>query len=416
VKRLWNPFRKKETRETLEEILLKGGLITSDITKEQAMAIPSVSACVDLICNTIASLPILLYKENNGQTEVVEDYRTDLLNDDTLDSLDGFSFKRANIESYLLLGSSYSFINRKLNTVKSLHYINNDFITINLRPDPIFKKYDITINGKGYRDWEFVKLIRKTKDGVTGKGIISENNKMLSLLYNTIIYEENSMKGGANKKGFLKSQNRLSKDAMDELKLAWNNLYKNNNTENCIILNNGLEFQDASNTAMDLQLSQNKLANSDEICKIFLVPPRILSGEASAEEYNHWVKICISPILTAFECALNKDLLLPSEKQSFYFAFDTTELMKASAIDRFKTYEIGLKNGILQIDECRFKENLPSLNLNFVKLGGLADVLFDPVTKTIYTPNTDKSNNMENPTDNTNNENPQAKLRGIASK
>ena len=55
------------------------------------------------------------------------------------------------------------------------------------------------------------------------------------------------------------------------------------------------------------------------------MPPRILTGEANEEEYNNWIKICILPILSAFESALNKDLLLPSEKENHFFAFDTTE-------------------------------------------------------------------------------------------
>ena len=50
----------------------------------------------------------------------------------------------------------------------------------------------------------------------------------------------------------------------------------------------------------------------------------------------------------------------------------------------------------MQIDEIRYKENYPPLGLNFVKLG-LQDVLYNPETKEIYTPNTNKSTNIDNP-------------------
>lgn len=279
------------------------------------------------------------------------------------------------------------------NETKSIHYVENIHIGVNGSTDPIFKKSEILINGLPYRDWEFIKLTRKSKDGVTGKGIIKESNKMLSVAYNTLLFEDNLLMTGASKKGFLKSQGRLSKDAVDELKLAWNNLYKNNSDSNVVVLNNGLDFQEASSTSVEMQLSEHKTTNSSEICKLFLVPPKILSGEASDEEYNNWVKICILPILNAFECALNKDFLLPSEKGSFYFAFDTNELMRGSIKERYEAYEIGTKNGILQIDEIRYKENLPPLGLTFVKLG-LADVLYDPETKSIYTPNTNQTAQM----------------------
>ena len=129
-----------------------------------------------------------------------------------------------------------------------------------------------------------------------------------------------------------------------------------------------------------------------------LVPPRILTGEANEEEYNNWIKICILPILSAFESALNKDLLLPSEKEDHFFAFDTNDLTKADVEKRFKAYELGIKNGVLQIDEARFKENLPPLGLKFLKLG-LQDVLYFADSEEIYTPNTNKLAKMgENPT------------------
>ena len=211
-----------------------------------------------------------------------------------------------------------------------------------------------------------------------------------------MIFEEMNVKTGGSKKGFLKAETRLSKEAIEELKLAWNNLYKNTNENNVVVLNNGMDFKEATQTSVELQLDQNKNTNANEICKIFLVPPRILNGDASYEEYNNWVKICILPILAAFECAINKDFLLPSEKNNLYFAFDTNSLLKADIESRYKAYEIASKNGLMQTDEIRYLENLPPLGLDFVKLG-LQDVLYNPKTKEIYTPNTDKSTNMSNP-------------------
>lgn len=390
-------FKRKEKRQTLEELLLQSGLLTSAISKNEALNIPSVVACIELISLTVASLPIRLYSRSEESIEPQKDPRTDLLNGDTKDLLDGFQFKKALVEEYLLLGGGYAYIKRKRNDVESLHFIENLSIAINKGVDPIYKKAEILINGENFRPFEFIKLLRKTKDGVTGVGILNENNTMLSVAYNQMIYEEVLVKTGGNKKGFLKSQGRLSADAMKELRIGWNKLYGNDSEENVLVLNNGLEFQEASQTSVEMQLNEHKESNSSEICKLFLVPPRILSGEANDEEYNNWIKVCISPIITAFEGALNKDLLLPSEKEKFFFAFDTSELTKGDIVKRFQAYEIGIKNGILQVDEARKKEHLPQLGLKFLKMG-LADVLFFPESDEIYTPNTNKLAKMgENP-------------------
>ena len=393
---MW-PFKKKEERASLEEILIQSGALTGNISKDQALNIPAFTACIELISMTVASLPVKLYTATGETTETKKDQRVDLLNDDTGDTLDGFQFKKALVEDYLIHGGGYAFINRRLNNAQSLHYIDNPYIAINKNVDPIYKKADFMVNGESYSDYQFIKLLRKTKDGVTGKGVLKENNKMLSVAYNQMVYEEVLVKTGGNKKGFLKSQGRLSKEAMDELKAGWKDLYANS-TENVLVLNNGLEFQEASQTSVELQLNEHKQSNSDEICKLFLVPPRILTGEADEEEYNNWVKICILPILSAFESALNKDFLLPSEKEDHFFAFDTTDLTKGDVEKRFKAYEIGVKNGILQIDEARYKENLPPLGLKFLKIG-LQDVLYFADSEEIYTPNTNKLAKMgENPT------------------
>jgi HK97 family phage portal protein len=397
----WKEFRQyqREEREsmTMEELLLTAGITTDPISKEQALNIPAVSACVGIISDTVASLPLLLYKEDDGKVSEVKDDRVLLLNDDTKDTLDAFQFKKALVEDYLLDGAGYSYINREKNKVKSLHYVENRNVSININVDPIFKSYDILINGDNYRDFEFIKLTRKTKDGITGRGILNESNKMLSVAYNSLVFEEVLVKTGGNKKGFLKAQSKLSTEAIAELKSAWNNLYKNN-TENVVVLNNGVDFKEASNTSVEMQLNEQKKTNSAEICKLFKVSPSLFEGSATDDEYTNFIKVCILPILKAIETALNKDLLLPSEKEkSFYFAFDTNELMKGDIEKRFKAYEIAAKNGIFQIDEIRYKENYPPLGLDFIKLG-LQDVLYNPVTKEIYTPNTNKSTNIDNPT------------------
>jgi len=388
-------WRKKEERMSLEEVLLQAGVLKDTIAKKEALNIPSVSACVEMISNTVAVLPIKLYKESDGKVEEVIDERVALLNDDTKDTLDGFQFKKAIVEDYLLNGAAYAYIERERNKIKGLYYVDNRRLSISINSNSIFKSYDILVDGVTYKDYEFLKVTRKTKDGITGKGIIKD--LALATAYNSLVFENILVKTGGNKKGFLKSQGKLTKESIAELKSAWDNMYKNN-TENVIVLNNGLDFLEASNTSVEMQLNENKKTNFASICTIFNVTPSLLEGKATDIEYNNFIKIAILPILKAIETSLNKDLLLPSEKGSFYFAFDTKDLLKGDIEKRFKAYEIATRNGIMQVDEVRYMEDLEPLGLEFIKLG-LQDVLYNPKTKEIYTPNTNKSVNIDNPSD-----------------
>ena len=218
---------------------------------------------------------------------------------------------------------------------------------------------------------------------------------MLAVAYNALKYENVLLKTGGNKKGFIKSQNKLSAEAIAQLKEQWDNMYTNN-TENCVVLNNGLDFIEAQSTSVELQLNENKKTNSNEICKLFSMPPSILDGTATDTVWNNFIKTTISPVLSAIETALNKDLLLDSEKGNYYFAFDTKELLKGDIEKRFNAYSLAIKSGFMQIDEVRYREDLEPLELDFIKLG-LQDVLYNPKTKEIYTPNTNKTTNITNP-------------------
>ena len=386
-------FRKRnieEPAQTANDVLLSAILSQDSISCEQALNIPAVARCVHLIAETVSMIPIKLYREDitDGKRKTVEiaDHRCDLLNEDTKDTLDGAQFKKALVRDYLLNGNAYAYINKQRNLVKSLHYVDSKNVTINQNFDPIFKDYNVLVHGQTYKPFEFLKILRTTKDGARGSGVIEENGELLKVAYTTLKFEQNLVSTGGNKKGFINAKNRLTKEAIDALKAAWYKFYSNND-ENVIILNEGLTFQEASNTSVEMQLNESKKSMSDSILEIFGVP--------TDWSWETFIKTAIMPILATFECALNRDLLLEKEKKSFYFAFDTKEIIKGDIKTRFEAYKTALESNLMQIDEVRYLENLEPLGLNFIKLG-LQDVLFNPVTKEVYTPNTNQITNIEN--------------------
>ncbi|MEI3542306.1 MAG: phage portal protein [Acutalibacteraceae bacterium] len=389
----WPKLRKRSAQEiapNVDDVLLSAILSQDSISSEQALNIPAVARCVNLISETVSMIPIKLYREKiaDGKRKTAEilDQRCDLLNEDTKDTLDGAQFKKALVRDYLLNGSAYAYINKQRNSVKSLHYVDSKNITINQNFDPIFKDYNILIQGKSYKPFEFLKILRATKDGARGNGVVDENGDLLKVAYTTLKFEQNLVSTGGNKKGFINAKNRLTKEATDALKAAWYKFYSNND-ENVIILNDGLSFQEASNTSVEMQLNESKKLMSDSILEIFGVP--------IDWSWETFIKTAIMPILATFECALNRDLLLKKEKKSFYFAFDTKEIIKGDIKTRFEAYKTALESNLMQIDEVRYLKNLEPLGLNFIKLG-LQDVLFNPVTKEVYTPNTNQITNIEN--------------------
>ena len=386
-------FKKRSTevtQNTSDDLILKSFLNEDTISEREAMNIPAVSKCVNLIADTVSMIPIKLYKEeflnSKRKTVEVEDERCDLFNLDTKDTLDGVQFKRALVRDYLLFGSAYAYIKKRRNTVKSLNYVSFENVHIIENFDPIFKDYNILIGGQSYKPFEFLKVLRSTKDGANGIGIINQNQELLKVAYLTLKFEQSLVSTGGSKKGFIKSEKKITKEAMDSLKRAWRELYCNTEN-NVIVLNDNLDFKEASNTSTEMQLNENKNSINNSILDIFGVP--------TDWNWETFIKTAVMPILSAIECALNRDLLLEKEKKSFYFAFDTKEITKGDIKTRFEAYKTALDANLMQIDECRYMEDLEPLGLNFIKLG-LQDVLFNPQTKEVYTPNTNKVTNISN--------------------
>ena len=401
---LFQREKRAETTETTvenstDEALLKALLDKTIISREDAMQIPTISSAISLIGQIIAATPIKLYrKTENGIEEVKNDYRLRLLNDDPGDTLSSNDFWKAIVEDYYVGKGAYIYINKVGTKIQSLHYVEERYVSINKNFDPIFKDYDILVNGVTYNPWQFVKILRNSKDGAYGTSIIDENAMALSVAYNILEFEESIVKKGGNKRGFLKSAKTLTKEAMDSLKEAFRRLYSGTD-ENVVVLNNGIEFQEASNTMVEMQLSDMQNNISDELGKILHVSPQLLNsttaGSKPEDEISRFAKLAVVPVLEDITCAINRDLLLESEKESMYFAADTKEILKGNAKERFEGYKSAIEANVMTIDEARDREDLPQLGLDFIKLG-LADVMYNPKTKEVYTPNTGKMVNIEN--------------------
>lgn len=387
----WNR-KKNETRGVTNEAdLLQSLLNTSAVSRSQALEIPSVAFCVNLIANTIGMTSIKLYEMVDGVVNPVDnDPRVALLNENTGDILTGYQLKRAMIRDYLLDGAGYAYINRERNNVKSIHYVKRNQVAPLVGTDPIFKTVEVLVNGARYEPHEFLKILRNTEDGITGTGVVQENNLLLSVAYNALKYENVMNLTGGNKKGFLKSSKRLEKQAFDELKAAYKLLYAGN-SENMLVLNDGVTFEAMSATAVEQQMAEMKSANSIEICKVFNTPPALLQiSNVPASVYIEFIKQACLTIMSAFETGCNDDLLLPSEKKTKYFAFDTKELLRASIKERYEAYKIGLDSGFLMADEVRNTEDMAPIGVPYVRISGLNSVFYNPKTGEIYTPNTNK--------------------------
>ena len=378
-------FSKNNREEVMDEtkaddLLLRALLQGQTVDRNTALSIPVISGCVDLICNTFAMIPFKLYKETieNGKrsTEEVADNRFKIINEETTDTLDGFQFKKAICEDYLLGKGGYAYIKKINNEFVGLFYVEDSKITIQKNSDSIFKSFDIMVDGRTYKNHEFIKLLRNTKDGASGKGLTEEISQALETAFRRLRYEYELTATGGSRKGFLKSQKHLDEKSMKALKQAWEDYYAGN--ANTVVLNDGIDFQEASNSSQQNEMNEKTRTFADEVREIFHLNAN----------FDDFIKNAIMPIATAFATALNRDFLLEKEKSSYYFAPDTKELLKGSLRERYEAYRIAITTGFKTRNEIRYMEDDDAIEgLDMITLG-LGEVLLNSETGEIYTPNT----------------------------
>lgn len=397
-------FRRKKAIEqraesTTPTVLTLEGLINPDdaITREQALEIPTVAACIGKLADAVARLPIHLHQKTGDKvTEVIDDKRLRQLNGETGDTMNSVEMWTAALSDYFLGRGAWIFVEPFFT---GLRYVDSRNVGILSNSDPIYKQFRVNINGKNYYDWQFIKLLRKTRNGWDNIPMQDESTTIFAAAYNSLKLENQMSANGGCKPGFLKSSHTLANETINRIRDDYNSMYSNgnkggrNSNGKILVLNEGIDFVPMTSSAVELQLNENKKVNSIEICKLFGFPHTIIDGGASEEDKKQFISAVVS-IVNRIETVLDAVMLYEEEKeQGYYFAFDTRELTRGNMKERYEAYAIALDKHFLQIDEVRREEDYEPIGFNFVTIG-LGDVLLNPETMEVYTPNTGQKQNL----------------------
>lgn len=402
---LFDKFRHKraEGAVTLEELITGN----STMTVKLALQVPAVAWCVNMIASAVAMLPVKLYRKSGDEVEeITDDPRVRFLNGDTGDTMNADNMRRRWVYDYLLRGSAFGYIVQKFGTPDRIIYLPENVVSV-LKDDNdyIRKRFSYMVNGEEILPYRMLKILRNSDGFGKGVGIVEESPLILETMYQLLKFQKNQVLKGGNKRGFLKTDQRVGEDVLKNIKQNWSNLNSNDSKETVMFLNGNIDFKEMSASSVEMQVNENVKTNDIEIMRLFGTLDGILSEDT--------VKNAVMPVLDAFEAAFDSDLLLEREKSDHYFAFDTKELTRGNMGQRMAAYGAALQNNIMQLDEVRAAEDLPPLGFNYIKLG-LQDVLLNPKTGEVYTPNTNAAANMNrlgsvsgeiSETDLTNNEN-----------
>lgn len=377
IRSLFGTKEKRDNSSIFSSSLSSSTTSNVYVTSKNITEIPMVNANINYICNRIAPLKVKIYKKEDGKIVEVKDERTRLLNHDCGGVISSYNTKFNMIKDYLIQGRSHIFVERKGLKINSLRYVNPSDVMIMGNNEPIFKTVQYSVMGKPYNDFDFITLANTT-DGVTFSGLINQNKTLLESAMYILNNNKVSAKNSNAPKGIIESDIPLGQEELDALKSSWRK-FVSNGTEQSFVLNQGLHFQNVGGNNQQNQIVEQQNLLDKQICALFGTSIELINGTASQEVEKAFIRAKLIPLLDKIIEEYNRVLLLESEKDSMWFAFDLSEISKdASLKDRMEAYKVGLESNILDINTVRQLENLPRIpNLDNVLKMNLSDVLFN---------------------------------------
>ncbi len=342
---------------------------TSSYKAEKATKLSTVYRCINLLSDSIASLPIIPYTIKLNWKYVDNDSGlNDLLNIQPNAYTSSFMFKKMIIVNMLTKGNAYILITRiKTGKITSLTLLNSDFIFVDIQNNDI--KYIDTSTGAEYDKSQIIHILNYTTDGITGVSTITYASDSLGIAYNSESHASNFWKSGGNMSGILRpvqgggmnpaQAKRAKQDLISQL-----NSDLGGSSNSVVVLGDGLEYQTISVNPKDSQLLESRQFNVLEICRFFNVPPALAfseSGKFSTAEQQglDFLNNSLTPIIEKIESEMFRKLYLPSEWRSSELKCDTENLMRLDATSRADYYSKMFQIGGLTTNEIRYKTDAP---------------------------------------------------------
>ena len=349
------------------------------VDERSAMQIATVYACVRLLADSVAQLPLHLYKvtEPDGQEKARDHPLYKILYREPNPEMTNFSYWEAVMTHLLLWGNSYSQIVRDgKNNILGLYPLLPENVEID-RTDKgelyyIYHAYTNEVPGETNKDIifrrdEVLHIPGLSFNGLVGFSPIAMMKNSLGTTMAVEKYGSSFFKNGAQPSGVLEHPGVL-KDPQ-KIRDNWTKAYGGpGNAHRVAVLEEGMQYKPISLPPEDSQFLSTREFGVEEICRIFRVPPHMVQDlkRATFSNIEHqsidFVVHTLDPWLVRIEKAIVKDLLLEDEKDRYFPKFNVDGLLRGDYKSRMDGYSVGISTGIISPNEARRKENMPPLS------------------------------------------------------
>lgn len=338
---------------------------TRVIDAERAARIATVHACWKVLSESVAQLPLHLYRKSGARREIASDHPLD-----TFFSwrpgprLTPFEVMEHTVVPMCASGRGVwqKIVSRK-GELLDLQQLHVELLKP-LPPNGMLFEYQRTPT-------ERVTLGRDElwiSDYFLGLSPLALMMRQLGQAQALDEHAENYFDNGTVLGGVLKWPGKLEPEEKERLLSKWNAQHQGSrNAFRVGLLSGGLDFTPYSVKNTEAQFLESRRFSKEEIAAVYRVPPHMVNDltRATFSNVEHqdiaFVKHSLTPWLVRIEQSMARDLLTPAEREEFYFAFNVDGLQRGDYTTRMNGYAVGIQNGILTPNECRAWEDLPPL-------------------------------------------------------
>ncbi|MBP7278756.1 MAG: phage portal protein [Sedimentibacter sp.] len=366
------------------------------VNEHTAMQMTAVYSCVRILAETVACLPLHVYKYNDsgGKEKYLKHPLYKLLHDEPNPEMTSFSLRETLMSHLLLWGNAYAQIIRNARgEVIALYPLMPNKMTVDRdKNGRLFYLYQRNIEdaltlGKDnqvYLDPSDVLHIPGLGfDGLVGYSPIAMAKNAVGLSMATEEYGAKFFANGATPGGVLEHPGTI-KDPQ-KVKDSWNMAYQGSaNSHRVAVLEEGMKYQPIGISPEQAQFLETRKFQINEIARIFRVPPHMLadlekSSFSNIEQQSlEFVKYTLDPWIIRWEQSMCRSLLMESEKSDIFIKFNVDGLLRGDYESRMNGYATARQNGWMSTNDIRELENLDRIS---AELGGDLYLINGAMTK-----------------------------------
>jgi len=342
------------------------------VTYDSALALDSVWACVNLISNSVKTLPCIVY-DSSGVKPATSEPLYELLHD--MPNLDDTAPDFWSMAALCLCLDGNFFAEKKLNGDKLVALNPLPPLSVDVERNSRNERvYSVTENGKKRRIGEDRMFhVRGAILPGCDRGL-SPIAWTRNTLGNAMAAEKTAGKmfaGGLQASGFLKSDQILNKDQRIQISDMIRQFSGSDRAGKVMVLEAGLDYQQLSINPEDAQMLETRQFSVEQVCRIFGVPPVMIGhaangtttwGSGIEQLILQYTKTCLTPMLRQIEGSIRRDLMDAATRKRLSVKFSLEGLLRGDSQARADFLQKMVNTGVYTPNEARSYENKPPIS------------------------------------------------------